>query len=403
MKNYRDFRFLFTANFCANTAQWFQLLSIGWLVRDLTAASSLSSSALLVVTVGAINTVPRLLVGPWGGVLGDRLDRRKIVMVSMTVMAVAAFGFSMIIRLGLVEWWHAYLYVLLAGLVTSVSQPIRQALIANTVPRESFGNAYATNVLTITGTRIIGPFIGGFLIATLGFAWNFTVESALYTATVLSLLPMKTPYSQLRETAKVSVFADLKEGIGFIFRGERTIFNLITLGIIPNVVLHPTWFLLPLFTVNVLHLGPGVGGILLAATGVGGFLSGLVIASVGFVFPKGRLALGMVVASSISVIFFAQSHWLTLAIIIIGLMAFFQASFRTTNGTLIQGLTPDVLRGRVTSLQSYNSGFVIFTSLLIGWMVDLTNVTFGIMTVGAAGLVLSILAIATLKRVRPLA
>ena len=214
---------------------------------------------------------------------------------------------------------------------------------------------------------------------------------------------MKTPYSQLRETAKVSVFADLKEGIGFIFRGERTIFNLITLGIIPNVVLHPTWFLLPLFTVNVLHLGPGVGGILLAATGVGGFLSGLVIASVGFVIPKGRLVLMMVVASSISVILFAQSHWLALAIIIIGLMAFFQASFRTTNGTLIQGLTPDVLRGRVTSLQSYNSGFVIFTSLLIGWMVDLTNVTFGIMTVGAAGLVLSILAIATLKRVRPLA
>ncbi|PKB64002.1 MAG: hypothetical protein BZY80_04420 [SAR202 cluster bacterium Io17-Chloro-G2] len=403
MKNYRDFRFLFTSNFCANTALWFQLLSIGWLVRDLTAASSISSSALLVVTVGGINTLPRLLVGPWGGVLGDRLDRRKIVMACMIIMAVAAFGFSMIIRWGLVEWWHAYIYVLFAGLVTSVSQPLRQTLIANTVPRESFGNAYATNVFTITGTRIIGPFIGGFLIATLGFAWNFTLESALYVAAILFLLPMKTPYSLAREAAKVSVFADLKEGISFIFRGERTILNLIILGIIPNVILHPTWFLLPLFTADVLHLGPDVGGILLAATGVGGFLSGLAIASVGFVFPKGRFALGMVVASSVSVIMFAQSHWLGLAIVVIGLMAFFQASFRTANGTLIQGLTPDVLRGRVTSLQSYNSGFVVLTSLAIGWVVDLTNVTFGIMAVGGAGLALSILAIATLGRVRPLA
>lgn len=402
LKNYRDFRFLFIDNFCANTALWFQLLSVGWLVRDLTAASSVSSSALLVVTVGGINTLPRLLIGPWGGVLGDRLDRRKIVMACMAIMAVAAFGFSMIVRLGLVEWWHAYIYVLLSGLVTSVSQPLRQALIANTVPMESFGNAYATNVLTITGTRIIGPFIGGFLIATLGFAWNFAVESALYVAAVLILLPMKTPYSQVRTTVTDSVVADLKEGIGFIFRGERTIFNLITLGIIPNVILHPTWFLLPVFTVDVLHLGPDVGGILLAATGVGGLLSGLAIASVGFVFPKGRLALGMVVASSISVILFAQSHWLAAAIVIIGLMAFFQASFRTVNGTLIQGLTPDALRGRVTSLQSYNSGFVILTSLLIGWVVDLTNVTFGIMAVGGAGLALSVLAIATLKRVRPL-
>ena len=335
--------------------------------------------------------------------MGDRLDRRKIVMATMAVMAVAALGFSWVIRMGLVEWWHAYLYVLLGGLSTTISQPIRQALIANTVPRESFGNAYATNVLTITGTRIIGPFIGGFLIATLGFAWNFTVEAALYAATVLVLLPMKTPYSHTRTIAETSIFADLKEGLRFIFRREKTIFNLIALGLIPNVVLHPTWFLLPLFTADVLHMGADVGGILLAATGVGGLIAGLTIASIGFVFPRGRLVLGMVVASSISVILFAQSQWLVLAIVVIGLMAFFQAAFRTTNGTLIQGLTPDELRGRVTSLQSYNSGFVVLSSMLIGWMVDMTNVTLGIMVVGATGLSLSILAMATLKRVRTLA
>ena len=178
---------------------------------------------------------------------------------------------------------------------------------------------------------------------------------------------------------------------------------MITLGIIPNVVVHPTWFLLPLFTVDVLHMGPDVGRILLAATGVGGLLSGMAIASVGFVIPKGRLVFATVVASSIPVILFAQSHWFVLAIVIIGLMAFFQAAFRTTNGTLIQGLTPDELRGRVTSLRSYNSGFVILTSLLIGWVVDLTNVTLGIMAVGGTGLALSIVAIAALKRVRPLA
>lgn len=324
-------------------------------------------------------------------------------MATMAVMAVAALGFSWVIRMGLVEWWHAYLYVLLGGLSTTISQPIRQALIANTVPRESFGNAYATNVLTITGTRIIGPFIGGFLIATLGFAWNFTVEAALYAATVLVLLPMKTPYSHTRTIAETSIFADLKEGLRFIFRREKTIFNLIALGLIPNVVLHPTWFLLPLFTADVLHMGADVGGILLAATGVGGLIAGLTIASIGFVFPRGRLVLGMVVASSISVILFAQSQWLVLAIVVIGLMAFFQAAFRTTNGTLIQGLTPDELRGRVTSLQSYNSGFVVLSSMLIGWMVDMTNVTFGITAVGATGLSLSILAMATLKRVRTLA
>ncbi len=99
---YRDFRFLWIGNFFANTAQWLQLLSVGWLVRDLT--DSFASSGLLVVTVGGMTTLPTLIVGPWAGVLGDLVDRRKLVMFVQSFMALAALAFALIVSSGHVEW-----------------------------------------------------------------------------------------------------------------------------------------------------------------------------------------------------------------------------------------------------------------------------------------------------------
>ena len=137
-----------------------------------------SNSALLVVSIGGINTLPGLLVGPWGGVLGDRVDRRKLVMSIQGFMAVFAFGFALLVLADVVRVWHVYVYAVISGACLSVTQPMRQTLIANTVAREAIPNAYATNTLTIPGTRMIGPFVGGILVATLGFFWNFAMSSS---------------------------------------------------------------------------------------------------------------------------------------------------------------------------------------------------------------------------------
>ncbi|MCI0825742.1 MAG: MFS transporter [Chloroflexi bacterium] len=398
---FRDYRFLWTASFCANSAQWVQILSVGWLVRALTESSGFSG--FLVVTVGGLSTLPVLVVGPWGGVLGDRVNRRKLVIGIQSFMGVTAVLFSLLVFSGRVEWWHAYLYVLLNGICRSVNQPLRQALIANTVPREVLINAYATNVLTITGTRIIGPFLGGVLIATLGFAWNFALEGIFYFCAVLCLIPMKTPYYQVVSSAIThSPLADLKEGIRYIWRQERVILNLMVLGLIPNIVLHPVWFILPVFTAEVLHQNADVGGYLLAITGVGGLVAALVIASKGFVFRRGIVLFGAVAMSAISVILFSQFPWLSAALLLIGLMAFAQTMYRTAAGAVIQLLVPDTLRSRVTSLQSYSQGFLILSSLLVGWYVDLTTVSTAILTLGVAALVLLGLSSVIFKRVRQL-
>ena len=145
----------------------------------------------------------------------------------------------------------------------------------------------------------------------------------------------------------------------------------------------------PILTVQVLKAGFDVGGYLLAITGLGGLIAAVTISSFGFIFKKGKVALGSVIFSSITVILFAWSPWVPVAFIVIAVMAFFQAAFRTTNGTLIQTLVPDELRSRITSLQGIGRGLVVFSSLAVGWFVSFTSVVFAITTIGIAGITIS--------------
>lgn len=398
---YRDFRFLWFGNFFANNAQWLQLLSVGWLVRDLSEGSNVAG--LLVVTVGGINTLPGLVAGPWGGVLSDRFDRRKLVMTLQTVMAGLAFAFALLVLSKRVEVWHAYLYVILAGTCHSVVQPMRQSLIAGTVPREMLGNALATNVLTITGTRIVGPFVGGVLIFTLGYFWNFTIEACLYLCNVAMISRLRTPYYRPGDARqRGSALANMAEGLRYIWSGERAFFQMLLLSIIPNIILHPAWFLFPVFTTEVLKREANVGGYLLAITGVGGLLAALFMASFGFIFPKGKVALGAAIASSATLLMFAYAKWMALAFFIIAAMAFSQAVFRTSRGTVIQTLAPDSLRGRMTSLQSFDRGFLVAASLGVGILSDVTSPSAAMAIIGALGLALALVCCATLGRVRRL-
>ena len=398
---YRNFRLLWCGNFFANNAQWIQLLSVGWLVRDLSEGSTVAG--LLVVTVGGINTLPGLVVGPWGGVLSDRFDRRRLVITLQLMMAALALCFALLVLSGRVEVWHAYLYVILAGACRSMTQPMRQSLIAGTVPREMLGNAMATNVLTITGTRIVGPFVGGILIFTLGYFWNFVIEAALYLANVAIIFPLRTPYHRPGNARqRGSALANMVEGLRYIWSGERAFFQLMIVSVIPNIILHPAWFLFPVFTTEVLQRDADVGGYLLSITGVGGLLAALFIASFGFVFPRGRMALVAAVASSVMLILFAFSKLMVLAFVFIAAMAFSQSFFRTTRGTLIQTLAPDSLRGRLTSLQSIDQGFLVVASLGVGVLSDLTSPSTAMAIIGVLGLALALVCYATLGRVRRL-
>lgn len=393
---------LWCANFCANSAVWLQLLSIGWLVKDLSAGSAVG---LLVVSVGAINTLPTLAVSPLTGVLGDRLDRRKLVMAVQAAAAALALAFAFLADSDLVRPWHAYAYVLVSGALLAITQPMQQVLVSNTVPRHAVSNAYAISVLTITGTRIFGPFIGGLLIFWLGYFWNFAVEAALYLGVVLFLLTIRLRYADApveQERPRFSPVADFRDGLLHLWRNQREILQMMVMSVIPNTILHPVWFLLPLFTVQVLHADVDMGGYLLAVTGVGGFISTIIIASFGLPRRRGYLMLAMAAGGSICTMLFSYSSWLPAAFVFLALMSLFQSHYRTTQGTVVLTVVPDRFRARTMSVVAYERGFLTVASVLVGAWADLTSASVAILTLGAVGLGGVVLCAVALPRVRTL-
>ena len=400
---YRDFRLLWLANFCANTAMWVQLLTTGWLVKELSEGTQIGG--LLVASVGAINTLPFLLMNPLSGVLGDRLDRRKLVMTVQAVGAAAAFGFAFLADSEVIRFWHPFAYVIVSGTILAITQPLQQVMVANTVPRELVSNAYALNVMTITGTRIFGPFIGGLLILWLGYFWNFALEGALYLGVVLLLIPVRLRYTGAatgRNGQLFSPLADFREVVVYLWRRQREILQLMLLSMVPNTILHPVWFLLPLFTAQVLHAESDMGGYLLAITGVGGFLSTLIIASLGLPSKRGYLLLGTAALSCATTMAFAFSSWLPAALVFLALMSLWQSHYRTAQGIVVLTIVPDEFRARTLSVLAYERGLLTAASILVGMLADATSASIAILTLGALGLGMTVLCAAALGRVRSL-
>ena len=193
-----------------------------WLVLRLT-----GGNAFLTGTVVGIRTLPILIIGPWAGVLADRVDRRKLVMVTQVYMAVAAVVFAFFVLAtdldadpvtGPLKWWYAFIYMGVSGIAHSVVQSVRQAMVPNTVPLRDLGAALALNGMAHPSIRIVGPAIGGLLIATLGFNWNFFIEAAAYVIIVLVHLPMKLPYREEISSNGASLLSSMREGLAYVMK-----------------------------------------------------------------------------------------------------------------------------------------------------------------------------------------
>ena len=391
-KNYRN---LWMGNFCANTSIWLQLLTLGWLVKYLT--DSNDSSAFLVVGVGGITALPGLIIGPFVAVLGDKLDRRRLVIFVELLMFCVVIIFGFLTTTDLIEVWHVYLYAFLAGTREAITFPVRQALIANTVPKSHLSNAYATSVVTIPGTRMLGPFMGGILLNSTGFFWNFMLEGCLYLGVVISFWGMKTPYTEKEnfnfDSPKFSIFqtlfGDVIAGLKYLWFKQRVIPLLYFLAIIPNGILHPVLFLLPMYTSEVLLEGPDYGGYLMAMNGVGGFLMVLMFSAFGFPSKKGIACLLAALAGAIVTMSLSFNLGLIYAFIVLAFLGISQTVFRTTTGLITQTLVHDEYRVRAMSLYRLSNGSIVFFVLLVGWLATSYSVSLTLLGMGLLGIILS--------------
>jgi MFS family permease len=275
-----------------------------------------------------------------------------------------------------------------AGVAHTVIQPVRQAMVANTVPRHALASALSLNGMVYPSTRIIAPAIGAILVASLGFKWNFFIEAVLYVGIVLLLIPVKLPYRTEGSRQHSSMFASLKSGLSYV-KNEKRILQLIVMSLVPNLLFQPVIFFLPVFTVDVLGRDIGAGGALAAAVGLGGVAAAVFIAGIGYLIRKGLAVFLGLIGGCAFILLFSQSHWLWVSFAMLTGLGFSQYVFRVANSTLIQTVVPDAFRSRVMSIYMLDHGITPMSTLLIGLFIDLWDPSWAFTVIASVALSLA--------------
>ena len=363
-----NYRYLLVSSAFISAGNQVQQIAMGWLVLELT------DSPFWVGVVLGIRALPILLVGPLAGVAIDRLDRKKLFLAAQAALVVLAFLFAVAVQLDRVTVTHALIFSFLLGLDSALSQPVRQALIVNTVPPRDLTNAIALNNSANGVTQSIAPLISGTMIALLGVHGNFYIQGAAYLAVFLIILPMKTPFRE-GVAEQTSVAKNFMEGIRFI-RSDSVLLLLILLVFIPSLFIHSTQNQLSVIAVEVFRGGPLSGplrlGLLGAGMGIGSLMATFTIASLGNYQAKGMLNTGSIILVTVMLTLFGLSFSLGLgpSLVAIGMMGFFNTGFRLVNNSLVQSRIPDYLRGRITSIYVLDHGFQPVGSLALGFLAE---------------------------------
>ena len=341
---YPNFRLYWFGQIVSLVGTWMQSVSQPWLVL------LLGGSALQLGIVVALQFTPAMLLAPLGGVIADRVDKRRLLMVTQSVAMLQAVIFTILAALHVVQIWEVMLLALGLGMVNALDMPVRQAFAADLVRREDLMNAIALNSASFNLARVIGPAIAGVTLAFFGPAFNFGANAVSYLAVLLALARMDvTAISRVATLAGISVRASLAEGIRYAVRTPLVLWPLVLLGGM-SIFAFNFQTLLPLFARNTLHLDEGGFGALFAAMGFGSLIGSMALAFVGARRPLLRLILG----GAIGFVSFEVALGLSRSpfavypsIMLLGLASMLMVN--TINVT-VQHNVPDELRGRVMAL-----------------------------------------------------
>lgn len=378
-----NFRLYFFGLLISVTGTWAQNVAQQWLVYELT------NSPLILGQVSFIMAVPVWVLGPWAGVIIDRTPRRTILLITQTIQMIQAFILAALTFTGNIQVWHVMVLSGVRGIANAFDAPARQSFYIELVDRDDLSNAIAMNSTLMSLGRVVGPSLGGIIVATLGTAWAFTINGITFLAILVSLLLMHLALPTLKAPDQ-SPLADLKEGLGFIWR-TRTIAGLIIIAL--TVALFGASFtvLLPVIARDVLGRGEVAFGMLNAARGIGSLVGAVAVGYLSTRPKRGQYLNAVNLLLPFSLAAFGLSRWYVpslLLLIVVGMGLTPQLSL--TN-MLIQSNIPDEIRGRVMSVYT----LVIFGtfplgSLIAGAIAEALGASGAILLSAAAVLVISL-------------
>ena len=342
---HRNYRLFFGGQSISLIGTWITRIATSWLVYRLT------GSELLLGVVGFCSQIPLLILAPFAGVLVDRWDRHRILVITQILSALQSAALAVLALMNVITVAEVIVLQLAQGVINSFDTPARQAFVVEMVEdRDDLPNAIALNSSMINASRIIGPSVGGILIATLGEGWCFGVDAISYVAVIFSLLAMRlTPMR--KANIDTHMLEELRTGWKYV-AGFAPVRALLLMVALVGVMGMPYATLMPVIASKVLHGGPHTLGILMTAAGIGALIGTLYLASRHTVVGLGKVIVAASIGLSLGLIAFSFSRvlWLSMLVLpIVGAGVMLQAA---ASNTILQTVVDERLRGRVMAFYS---------------------------------------------------
>jgi MFS family permease len=339
---HRNYRIYWFGAFFSLIGTWMQNIASGWLVLQLT------NSPFYVGLNSTVTWLPAWFVSLPAGVLADHFNKRNLMIVTQSILAVLALVLAVLTWTGTVTITHILILAALSGLVVTVNSPVVQSLVPELVGRRDVLNAIALNSTMFNSARIVGPAIAGMLIGVVGAGGCFGINSASFLAIIVALAFIRLP-PRTRPAGGESVWRRMAIGLRVVrdHADIRTLIVLIAVFSSVGILYLP---LMPVFARDVLRSGPGGYGLMMTAIGVGAVLGGLTLATFSRTARPGQVLTWGTVALGLLEIGFSFARTLPLALALLVLIGFCQTSIASLGNTLIQTLAPDETRGRVMSV-----------------------------------------------------
>jgi MFS family permease len=387
----RNYRLYFIGQGISLTGTWMQTIGQGLLVLRLTD----SGTALGVVT--ALQTLPILLLGPWGGVIADRFPKRTILYVTQTTAGLLALTLGTLVATDVVRLWMVNFLAVGLGFVNTFDNPTRQTFVVEMVGAEQLTNAVSLNSTAINLARVIGPSLAAGLIATVGLASCFLINGVSFFAVIAVLSLMRT--DELRPAKRAGrAKGQLREGLRYV-RSSPVVLNTLLMMAIIGTFTYEFTVILPLFARYTFHSDAGGYAAMSAAMGVGAVVGGLVTAG------RRKNSPSMLVVAAllfgVTVLLTALAPTLTLALLGLVLVGFFSITFTSLGNVTIQLESAPQMRGRVMAL--WTVAFLGSTPIggpLIGWIGQHVGPRWGLAVGGLAAITAAGLGALALKRGR---
>ena len=374
-----DFRRFFWAQLVAQTGTWMQTVAQSWLVLQLT------PSPFKLGLIGSLQFAPILLFSIASGALADRVRKRRLLIGTQTALGCQALSLGALVASGHVEYWHVAVLAFCSGLVNVLDQPARQSLVAQIVGRADVASAVALNSASFNAARIVGPGLGGLLIAQFGVTPAFVINGLGFAVAVAMLLGLRTQGAPSERSGE-GVLADVRAGLRYAFRTPEIRLTLGLLFIVSIFVFNFTVYV-PLVVRSVLHLGAEGFGLLMACLGVGAVTGALTVGGLGARRPTTTVLFGAAALAccGLLALFAARAFWPAAAALF--LTGLFGLVLVASCNTAMQLAAPDELRGRVMSLYTLVWGGVFpFGAFIVGSISEQWGVGRALLVNGTAGL-----------------